>query len=148
LLDTCLVSHYLSPNARIRYPALVGRVESVISAQGVCLSTVTLYELRRGILELLGRGEGQRKERRLKLFLREATLLGLDGDGAHGWEVAARLYAQCKRTQPALNMSDGDLLIVATAVTHRRALLTSDARLAEQVGRLQLTEAIDVVPLA
>lgn len=143
-----MVSQYLAPDAPTKYPGLVKRVRDLVTSQGVCLSVVTVYELRRGVRLLVARGEGRRKERRLNMFLQEATALSLDHDGGQGWNVAADLWVRGQLHKPAVNVSEGDLLILATAITHGRALLTTDAALGDRAQELGVGGAVEVLPLA
>ncbi|MBI5482449.1 MAG: PIN domain-containing protein [Deltaproteobacteria bacterium] len=147
LLDTCVVSQYLAPDAPTKYPALVQWVRDLVTGQGVCLSVVTVYELRRGVRLLVARGEGRRKERRLNMFLQEATALSLDHDSGKGWNVAADLWVKGQMHRPALNVAEADLLILATAIVHGRVLLTTDAALGERARELGVGEAVEVAPL-
>jgi len=87
---------------------------------------------------LLRQGQGARKAARIENLLREATVLGLDEHGFVGWRLAADLWANCKHHQPSVVLSEGDLLIVATALMHDRQLVTVDLNLQARLKALGL----------
>jgi hypothetical protein len=72
-------------------------------------------------------------------------VLGLEL-GGDGWGLAAELWARGKLLVPALNVSEGDLLVLATAALHGRTLITCDVGLAAAGNRLGLKVAC--VPVA
>ncbi|HJX66972.1 MAG TPA: type II toxin-antitoxin system VapC family toxin [Polyangia bacterium] len=129
LVDTSVVSWYLEREARTRHPTLVSWLDDLIPREGLCISAVTLYDLRRGVEGLLREGQGARKAARVENLLRETTILGLDERGFAGWRLAADLWANCKHHQPSVVLSEGDLLIAATALMHDRQLVTVDVNL-------------------
>lgn len=130
LFDTCVVEQYLHPGAEQRWPGVRARVERAISeAGGLYLSAVTAFEIRRHLEVLARTGQGRSKIRKTELFLREAVILEPGDRGGASWRAAARLYADGKLHQPAIQLSDGDLLIAATAIAHERVLVTTDRHL-------------------
>lgn len=138
LVDTSVLSWYLHRDARSRYPDLVAWLDSVIVRDGLHISAVTLFEIRRGIGELRARGQGAKKAARVEMLLRQATILGLDGSDFQGWKTASDLWVQSRTRSPALVLSDGDLLIAATAIVHKRALVTVDEKLRARLKELGL----------
>ncbi|MBM4355715.1 MAG: type II toxin-antitoxin system VapC family toxin [Deltaproteobacteria bacterium] len=147
LLDACTISNFLRRDARQRFPELVGRIENIIREHGACVSVVTSYELRRGLRCLELRGEGQKRLARTSLFLQEVTAFGLDANGGKGWDVAVEIYAQAQARTPAVTISEGDLLTVATAIAHSRVLCTTDEKLATLLQGIGLGEYVDFLPL-
>jgi predicted nucleic acid-binding protein len=92
LLDTNIVSSFIDPRARERYPKLVEFVTTtMIRESGMFIAFVSQYELRRGLEELAHRGEGWRKRVVVERFLGTALVLGLDERRGEGWNIAARL---------------------------------------------------------
>jgi len=79
LLDTSEVSWHLDRHASARHPSLVNWLDDLIPREGLCLSAVSLYELKRGVEGLLRQGQGSRKAARIEMLLREATILGPAG---------------------------------------------------------------------
>ena len=138
LVDTSVVSWYISRNARTDYPRLVEWLDDVITSDGLNISAVTLYELRRGIGELRARGQGTRKAARVEQILRQATILGLDPANHLGWKIAADLWAKGRTLTPSVVFSDGDILITATALAHNRVLATVDEKLRARLKELGL----------
>jgi predicted nucleic acid-binding protein len=136
LVDTSVVSWYLEREARTRHPTLVNWLDDLIPREGLCISAVTMYELRRGVEGLLREGQGARKAARIENLLREATIFGLDERGFVGWRLAADLWVNCKRHQPSVVLEEGDLLIVATALMHDRQLVTVDSKLQARLKAL------------
>jgi len=61
LLDTNIVSAFIRRDAQKRTPRLFEFVTAQLSAEGLAISHFTQFELRRGIEELVRRGEGRRK---------------------------------------------------------------------------------------
>jgi predicted nucleic acid-binding protein len=102
LVDTSVVSWYLDRHARARHPSLVNWLDDLIPREGLCISAVSLYELKRGVERPLRHGRGSRKAARIEMLLREATILGLDERGFAGWRVAAVLWPTANTTSPAL----------------------------------------------
>jgi hypothetical protein len=95
---------------------------------------------------LLRQGQGSRKAARIEMLLREATILGLDERGFTGWRVAADLWANCKHHEPSVVLSEGDLLIVATALTHDRQLVTVDSNLQASLKVIGYESLLHVLP--
>jgi predicted nucleic acid-binding protein len=60
LLDTCVVSAFLK-TGRTTSPKLREFVSALLGGEGFAIAFVTQWELRRGIEELVRRGEGRRK---------------------------------------------------------------------------------------
>ena len=75
LIDTNIVSAYLKREAEERYPRLFATVTDLLATEGLSISFVTRYELRRGIEKLLRRGEGRRKLVALEKILDLAEIL-------------------------------------------------------------------------
>lgn len=137
LFDTCVVQQYLDPRTEQKWPGLRARIEHAITeAGGVYLSAITAFEIRR-YLEVLARtGQGRSKIRKTELFLREAVIFEPGDRGGASWRAAARLYADGQLHQPAILLSDGDLLIAATAIAHERILVTTDLKLYKNLQAL------------
>lgn len=150
LFDTCTIGRYLDARAPERWPGLVARVSSAIAgAGGLYISAVTAFEIRRGLKKLELRGKGRRKCIRAELFLRgDATILELSDRGGVPWRVAARMYAEAACHKPAITLSDGDLLIAATAIAHDRVLVTVDGPLHKNLKKLGYGDAVLALPLA
>jgi predicted nucleic acid-binding protein len=148
LVDTSVVSWYLRRDARTEHPRLVEWLDGVIGKDGLHISAVTLYELRRGIGELRSRGQGTRKAARVESLVRQATILGLDAADYLGWKIAADLWAKCRAQTPPVTLSDGDLLITATALAHNRVLVTVDEKLRSRLKELGLHGALHEPKLA
>lgn len=147
MLDSCVVSQYIAPDADVRTPGLVRRVDEIVGTNGLVLSVVAVYELDRGIRKLERRSQGQAKRRQLMMFLSAATILGLDEHGWRGWAVAADLHADASSRAQAIVLSEGDLLIFATALAHDMVLVTTDAKLVgrcRELGRGNDVELLDL----
>ena len=142
LVDTSVVSWYLHRDARTRHPVLVEWIEKEFRRDGLHISSVTIYELRRGLAELQLRGQGTRKTARVEWLLRQAIVHGLDAFDNLGWKLAADLWAKARASSPAEILSEGDLLITATALAHGRALVTVDDKLRHQLKRLTLSSVL------
>jgi predicted nucleic acid-binding protein len=140
-----VVSWYLDRDARTRYPGLVQWLEHEIRRDGLHISSVTIYELKRGVAELLLRGEGTRKAARIERIVREAAVHGLDANDNLGWKVAADIWAKARASGEAL--SEGDLLITATAIAHGRSLVTVDDKLRTQLTRLSMNSVLHDAPI-
>jgi len=145
VLDTNLVSIWINPRDAKRYPKAFARVDSLLAVQGLSISAVTQFELRRGVEKLLRQGAGRSKLVTLEKFLDRVEVLGLDGPGGGGWNVAARLWADAATHKPALTFTDGDLLIAATAAFHRRPLATAEVGLAEGLEKLGFPTGVQLV---
>jgi toxin FitB len=147
LVDTNVVSWYLRRDARARHPSLVKWIEEEFARDGLHISSVTIYELRRGLAELQLQGQGARKAARIEWLLRQATVHGLDANDYLGWKVAADLWAKARASVPSITISEGDLLITATAVAHGRALVTVDEKLRDLLKRLNLSSVLHEAPI-
>lgn len=134
VLDTCVISHFLRPLAATQTPRLHARVLELVTSESPALAAVTLYEVHAGLRELLERGEGLRKFAAWRLFCSTAEVLGLDGADWKGWTDAADLRARCRRS--GLHISEGDLLIAATAHYHHRTLVTADRGLRDNLAKI------------
>ncbi len=148
LLDTSTLSHYFGTRAREKSPALVNYVEEVIAVDGSRLSTITMYELERGLRKLELGGQGRTKRRLLTMFLASTTIYSLDDSHGSGWYLAADLHARAAVRSPAVVFGEADLLILATALFHELALVTSDAGFAEQARALGHGRQLIELPLA
>lgn len=54
------------------------------------------------------------------------------------WKTASDLWVQSRTRNPAIVLSDADLLIVATAITNKRALVTVDEKISTRLKELGL----------
>lgn len=117
-------------------------------AGGLYISAVTAFEIRRHLEVLARTGEGRSKIRRTELFLRDAMIIEPGDRAGHSWRVAARLYADGKLHRPAIQLSDGDLLIAATAIAHERVLMTTDLPLWENLQALGYGEWVTSLALS
>lgn len=113
----------------------------------MAISHVTQFELRRGIEELVRRGEGRRKLVSFEKFMERAQVLGLDAGSGEGWNLAARLWAGGRSQKPARVFADADLLIAATAAFHGHEFATSEVGLAEGLMQLAFPVAVHLVPI-
>ena len=147
LLDTNIVSAFLRRDAHKNTPKLLGFVTNLLSGQGLAISYVTQFELRRGMEELVHRGEGRRKLVAFEKFMERVQVLGLDAVSGEGWNLAARLWAEGRSQKPAHVFSDGDLLVAATAAFHGQDFATADARLAEGLNKLAFPVVVQVLPM-
>ena len=147
LLDTNIVSAFLRRDAQKQAPRLFEFIATVLSAEGLAISYVTQFELRRGIEELIGRGEGRRKLVAFEKFMERVQVLGLDGASGEGWNLAARLWAEGRSLKPALVLTDADLLIAATAGFHGHEFATCEVGLVEGLQRLAFPVAVRLVPM-
>ena len=84
LLDTNVVSAFLRGDARKKTPKLFEFVADQLTADGLTVSFVTQFELRRGIEELVRRNEGRRKLVAFEKFIERVQTLGLDGSSGEG----------------------------------------------------------------
>jgi predicted nucleic acid-binding protein len=148
VLDTDIVSSYLKPDSTMRAPKLHAFVTQLVQSEGLAISFVTQYELRRGFEELRLRGRGQRQLVAFEKLLDRTEVLGLDGGSGEGWNVAARLWAAGRARKPAVVVTDADLLIAATAEFHGRAFSTCEAQLAENLKAMGMRTSVLVVPQA
>jgi predicted nucleic acid-binding protein len=148
LVDTNVVSMFLHREVETRYPKLHQVVWDLILGEGLAISFVTLFELRRGIEDLIRRGQGRRKLVRLEKFLLSVEVLGLDSAGGGGWNLAARFWADARAQKPAIVFSDADLLIAATAAFHGREFLTCEPGLADGLDRIGFPTGVRVLERA
>jgi predicted nucleic acid-binding protein len=149
LFDTCVVEQYLHPRTEQKWPGMRAHVDRAVSeAGGMYISAVTAFEIRRHLEVLARTGQGRSKVLRTELFLRDAVLLELGDRGGTSWRVAARLYADGKLHRPAIQLSDGDLLIAATAIAHERVLATTDLPLYENLQALGYGEWVTSIALS
>jgi predicted nucleic acid-binding protein len=140
LLDTNVVSSFLRPGAEQQRPKLFEFVSGVIATGSLTIATFTQFELRRGVEELILKGQGRRRLVTLTKFFDACELLGLDAGG--GWDFAAKLWAQARAHKPSIVFTDGDLLIAATAAFHRRPFATSEVNLAKNLEAIGLAEVV------
>ncbi len=129
LPDTSIVSAFVRGAAEKKSPKLSEFVAHHLAAEGLAVSYVTQFELRRGVEQLVHRGQGRRKLVAFEKFMERVQVLGLDAASGEGWNLAARLWADGRSQKPALVFTDADLLIAATAAFHGHELATSDAKL-------------------
>lgn len=130
LLDTNLISHYIAPHARERYPWVVDFIDRAIEFEEIHVAYVTVYELRRGLAKIALQSPDRRREARKKRVALDQLLgvmprLGLDPGG---WDVAADLWAKGQVHKPAVNFAEQDLLIAATALWHELPLATAETK--------------------
>jgi predicted nucleic acid-binding protein len=145
VLDTDLVSAFLRPDARERYPRLTEFVTDLVHTEGLSIAFVTQYELRRGFEELLRRGQGHRLLVRYEKLLARVEVLGLDAGAGDGWNRAASLWAEGRTRRPSIVFKDADLLIAATAEFHGRSFATCEARLAENLRAIGFSSPVVIV---
>lgn len=138
LFDTNILSVMLRKTVKEDYPALHDVVDGTFAEHGVCISSVSLYELRRGLIKLELQGEGLTKRARGRKMLRHATVYWIDvADGA-AWNIAAEIWARAQLAKPsAVTFQEADLLIYATAVAYGRTLVTCDATLGDLLRRVE-----------
>jgi predicted nucleic acid-binding protein len=147
LVDTNILSHYIRREAPQEYPKLVTWLDGVIRGQGLTISAVTLYELRRGIKAAQLDGKSRRKAVRLEMLLRSADVLGLDTGQFAGWNIAADLWAHARTAIPGSVFSEADFLIFATAQVHGRKLATADRRLWERLREIGQGVGVQLIEL-
>jgi len=145
LVDTCVVSAWLGRDAKRRTPKLVRFVDDLVEGDGLCMSAVSAWELRRWMQLLERSGQGKHKRVRMEKLLRSCEILSLDHSSA--WDVATTLWVDGKLQTPAVVFSDADLLIAATAAAYERPFATSDSRLAERLATVHFPMAVTFVPL-
>lgn len=101
VLDTNLATLLVDAKRAARAPSATETVKGIVAEEGLTIAAVTLYELRRGAVQLRMRRAGMTKVSRIERTLRTATVLGLDEPGFAGWDVAARLWAVGRESKPA-----------------------------------------------
>jgi predicted nucleic acid-binding protein len=137
LLDTCVLQRYLDAQALQKWPEIQARVDdAVVESGGLYISAVTAFEIRRGLEVLARKDKGRSKIRRAELLLRNAVILEIGDRGGAPWRVGTHLFADGRLHEPAIKISDGDLLIAATAIAHERILMTADRPLYENLRNL------------
>jgi predicted nucleic acid-binding protein len=145
LLDTNIVSAFLRHDVQKKTPKLFEFVTAQLSVEGLAISHVTQFELRRGIEELVRRGEGRHKLVDFEKFMERVQVLGLDAAVGEGWNLAARLWAEGRSKGRVF--TDADLLIAATAAFHGQDFATSEVGLVEGLRELALPVAVHLVPM-
>ena len=135
LFDTCAVSAYIAPDSKKRPDELVS-LWTAAEAEGICVSSATVYELRRGMRKLGLRGEGRRQSVVLEKILRTASVITLDDWMGATWRAAVDLWADGQALRPSQVMGEMDLLIAATALATDRTLVTMDVGLRDALTRL------------
>lgn len=143
LLDTNLVSAFLQRDGATRAPKAFAFVTEQLAAEGLAIAFVTQFELRRGIEALVRRGQGTRKLVSFEKFMERVQVLGLDGAGGEGWNIAAQLWAEGRSKGRVF--SDADLLIAATAAFNGQELATAEVGLAEGLAQLSFPVAVRLV---
>jgi predicted nucleic acid-binding protein len=143
LFDTNMLSCYLEPRARARNPTAAQLVEDSLNADGLYISSVTKYEMRRGVRKLRLAGEGIRKEAAVERLLDAAYLVSPDGGGGTTWDVAAALWAVASTN--GIPIGDADLIIASTAMANGMEFVTTDARLVEKLEQVGFTGGIKMV---
>lgn len=150
LLDTNVASDFIRRDALTRTPALHAFVQDTLTREGLAVSMVTRYEMRRGYEKLAGQvgreREGRRKLAVVEKFLGSVDVLGLDSGSGAGWDVAASLWARAANLKPARILTDADLMVAATAILHDRTLVSRDKPAAETLVLLGV--AIELIDLA
>jgi len=142
LLDSNIVASFLKPTAEERLPKLCTFVNAVMATGNLAISTVTEFELRRGVEELTLQGQGRKRLVALLKFFERCEILSLDGGG---WDLAAKLWAKGRTHKPAIVFTDADLLIAATASFHGRAFATSEKNLLTNLRAIGITD-VALVP--
>jgi predicted nucleic acid-binding protein len=145
LLDTNIVSAFLRGDAAQKTPKLFGFVTAQLKAEGLAVAYVTQFELRRGVEELVRRGEGRRKLVDFEKFMERVQVLGLDAGMGEGWNLAARLWAEGRSKGSVFE--DADLIIAATAAFHGQEFATGEVGLAKGLAQLTFPVAVRLVPM-
>ncbi len=144
LLDTCVILAFVDPGAEARTTELRRRVGDLLANAPPNVGYVTVYELRR---DRVSGSKGIRRRAQIEKLLSTARVLGLDEAAGAGWDTAARLWTRGKEQKLHVNFGDADLFIAATAITHGLTLLTTDARLADSLQRIEHGEHVDLLPV-
>ena len=147
LFDTNILSELLKRNVEKNHPVFYDWVATAISQHGVCVSSVSLYELRRWFRKLELQGEGRRKRAWGQKMLHDATVFWVDAGRGRAWNVAADIWARGQLTKPATVFQDADLLIYATALAYGRRLVTCDAKLGELLHAVEVDPQVVVLAL-
>ncbi len=145
LLDTNIVSAFIRRDAQERTPRVYEFVARQLAAEGLAIAYVTQFELRRGIEELVRRGEGRRKLVHFEKFMERVQVLGLDPAMGEGWNLAARLWAEGRAKGRVF--TDADLLIATTAAFHGHELATCEVGLADGLAQLTFPVHVRLVPV-
>ena len=143
MLDTNIVSAFLKADAHQKTPRLFEFVTTQLTTEGLAIAYMTQFELRRGIEELVRRGQGRRKLVDFDKFMERVHVLGLDAAMGEGWNLAARLWAEGRLKGRVF--ADADLLIAATAASHGHEFATSDIGLAECLRQLAFPVSVRLV---
>ncbi|MBI5512149.1 MAG: type II toxin-antitoxin system VapC family toxin [Deltaproteobacteria bacterium] len=124
VVDTCVLSDAVkhARDGTWRHPMLRARLLAILAEQDLCVSVVSLYELRRG---LLAGQVGARRRAELTRLLEGATSIDMGWSYEPTWAKAAELFAAVPGGH-----GDADIFIAATAITLGRVLLASDRGLA------------------
>ncbi len=123
---------------------MVEHVSAIVREEKRALiSELTMYEIRRGFLELELRGLGSRKRLVGELFLRSASVVPLGG----AFDIAAQLWARGRVAKPAIVVAEVDLLLVASAVRDGLTLVTADGKLARAAARLGVPDRVELLTL-
>jgi predicted nucleic acid-binding protein len=128
-------------------PKLFEFIRNHLAVDGLAISYVTQFELRRGIEDLVRRGEGRRKLVAFEKFMERVQVLGLDAGGGEGWNLAAQFWAQGRAQKPAVVLADADLLIAATAALHGHEFATAEVGLADGLRKLAFPVPLRLVPM-
>jgi len=147
VLDTNLVSVMINPRDAERYPKTLALVESLLKTDGLSISAVTLFELRRGLEKLRLSGSGRSKLVKFEKLLEYVEVLGLDGSDGGAWSVAARIWARASMEKPAINFLDADLLVAATAIFHGRPFATAEKGLVAALHQLGFASSAQLIAL-
>jgi len=131
LFDTDVLSSYLKARALERQPRLVRLVYESLQGEGLFISSVTKYELLRGLRKLQLQGQGRRKEVSVKRLLDAAYAISPDALGGAACNVAADLWARA--SMQGLKFGEADLIITAMALVSSRQLVTCDSKHVEKL---------------
>lgn len=145
LVDTNLISRYLRREAETKHRPEHEFVDGLVESGRLAISFVTQFELRRGVEDLVLKGQGRRRLVDLEKFLDRVEVLGLDVGNGMGWNLAAQLWARARQQRPAIVFWEADLLIAVTAALHGRAFATSEARLVENLRRIEFPTETRVI---
>lgn len=142
LLDTSTISRWMK---RQLSPAAATRVDAAIDEHGLLIASITFYEIERGIRALERNQAGSHRRAAWQVALAEAQVIKLEEPDLRPLLIAADLHSLGAVQKPALVVSEGDLLIVATAVAHGLTLLTSDQKLVSLCAALGVGEHVEYV---
>lgn len=142
LFDTNVLSDFLRPGSASKLPSTELFVRTALETDNLKIAFVTQYELLRFRLKQGLEMKGRSKLVALRKFLDRCEILGLDAGGGAGWAHAAELWAKTRAHKPAIVLSEGDLLIAATASFHEETLITFDAKLVENLHAIGFVNAM------